>query len=98
MKASKHQNLLINRWEQAIEYDQKQSVSMNKEADSDHTDPVNLKIIQSLLTAIQVAQFPLITAIMKIQVRRDFKTWNKTMIYLADPIRFQIKTQSGKLH
>jgi hypothetical protein len=47
---------------------------MNKEADSDHTDPVNLKIIQSLLTAIQVDQFLLITAIMKIQVHRDFKT------------------------
>jgi len=69
---------------------------MSKEAGSDHTGPANLKIIQSLHTAIPVALFPPITAIMGTQVRRGFKTRNKTMIYLADPIRFRIKTQSGR--
>lgn len=70
---------------------------MNKEAGKDLTDPANLKTIQSPHTVIPVAQFPLITAIMEIQVQKDFKTRNKTMIYLADPIQFLTKTQSGKL-
>ena len=70
---------------------------MNKEADKDLTGPVNLKIIQNLHTVIPVVQFLHITAIMEIQVPKDFKILNKILIYLVDPIRFQIKTQNGKL-
>lgn len=71
---------------------------MNKEADNALIDLTNLKIILNLLIVIQVDQFHPITAIMEIQVLKDFRIQNKQMSYLVDRIQYQIRTQNGKLH